>query len=128
MKAILILILGTSMLIAAEATREGGLSVHMLPDRVAEISGQHGDFTVTEPATKQPGATYAQPKELLAYFHQLPTSVQQNGIWIVTTHPSSYSETEQATLKTLVTLCAAEKIPLYTCRASELPKGWRRAE
>ena len=38
----------------------------------------------------------AHPEELLTYFRGLPASVRQNGIWIVTTHPSSYSESEQA--------------------------------
>ena len=115
------------MLMAAEPTREGGLSVHMLPDRVAKISGEHGGFTVTDPTTKQP-ATYAEPQELLAYFQHLPESVQQNGIWIVTTHPTSYSEAEQVKLTALGALCAEKKIPIYTCRGSELPKGWRRLE
>ena len=128
MKTILIFLLTASMLVAAEPTREGGLSVHMLPDRVAKISGEHGGFTVTDPATKHRGATYAEPKELLAYFLGLPASVQQNGIWIVTTHPSSYSENEEVTLKALAALCAEKKVPIYTCRASELPKGWKRLE
>jgi hypothetical protein len=127
-KAFLILLAAPSIAFAAEPAREAGLSVHMLPDRVAKISGAHGGFTVTDPATKQRGTTYAEPKELLAYFGGLPASVQQNGIWIVTTHPSSYSENEEATLKALATLCTEKKIPLYTCRASELPKGWRRLE
>ena len=61
-------------------------------------------------------------------FRGLPASVRQNGIWIVTTHPSSYSESEQATLKALSALCAERKIAIYTCRASELPEGWRRLE
>jgi len=128
MRTLLILFLTTSMLTAAEPTREGGLSVHMLPNRVAEIGGHHGGFAITDPSTRRPGATYAQPKDLLDYFLRLPGTIQQNGIWIVTTNPSSYSETEQAKVKTLATLCAEQNVPLYTCRASELPKGWKRAE
>lgn len=128
MRTLFILLLTASMLSAAEPTREGGLSVHMLPDRVAEIDGQHGGFTVTDPATRQPGTTYGQPRELLDYLSHLPASIQQNGIWVVTTNPSSYSEGEQAKLKALAKLCAEKKIPLYTCRASELPTGWKHAE
>lgn len=56
MKAILFLLLTTTLVITAEPTREGGLSVHMLPDSVAKFSGGHGGFTVTDPATKSPGA------------------------------------------------------------------------
>ena len=128
MKAFLILLLTATFLVAAEPTREGGLSVHMLPDRVAKISGEHGGFTVTDPATKERGTTYPQPKELLTYFQHLPAAVQQNGIWIVTTHPDSYSESEQAKLQALIALCTEKKIPIYTCRASELPKGWQHAK
>jgi len=123
MKAILIFLLSASLLLAAEPTREGGVSVHFLPDRVAKISGERGGFTV-----KDPPATYAEPKDLLAHFQRLPASVHENGIWIVTTHPSSYSETEQAKLKSLAALCAEKKIPVFTCRGSELPKGWKRLE
>ena len=116
------------MLLATELKREGGLSIHMLPDHVAEISGQHGGFTVRDPVTKEPGATFAQPKELLDYFFHLPPSIQENGIWIVTTNPSSYSKSEEARLKTLARLCNDKKIPVFTCRASELPKGWKPLE
>ena len=84
MKAVIILFFTASILIAAEATREGGLSAHMLPERIARISGEKGGFTVADPSTKDRGDTYAKPEELLAYFVGLPASVQQNGIWIVT--------------------------------------------
>jgi hypothetical protein len=128
MRTFLLLLLTASILVAAEPSREAGLSVHMLPDRVAKISREHGGFTVTEPATKAKGATYAEPKELFTYFQGLPAATQQNGIWIVTTHPTSYSEAEQAKLKALITLCGDKSIPIYTCRGSELPNGWKRAK
>jgi hypothetical protein len=128
MKTILFLLLTTTLAVGAEPTRDGGLSVHILPDRVAKFSGGHGGFTVTDPATGNPGSTYATPKELLAYFQQLPAAVRQNGIWVVTTHPDSYSDIEQAKLKELIALCAGNDIPIYTCRASELPNGWKRAK
>jgi len=126
MKIILFLLLTTTLVIAVEPARDGGLSVHMLPDRVAALSGGHGGFTVTNPVTKRMGKTYAEPGELLAYFQQLPTAVRENGIWVVTTHPDSYSDKEQAKLKTLIALCVSQNIPIFTCRASELPKGWKR--
>lgn len=110
----------------ADPKREAGLSVHMLPDSVAELTKGHGGFTVTDPATNRRGKTYAEPKELLAYFKDLPASVQQNGIWIVTTDPDSYSDGEKAKLKSLIKQCVEKKIPIFTCRGSELPEGWRR--
>ena len=128
MKSFLLLLLTASLLVAAEPSREAGLSVHMLPDRVAKISGEHGGFTVTDPATKAKGSTYAEPKELFAYFQHLPAATQENGIWVVTTHPTSYSEAEQAKLKALIALCTDKGIPIYTCRGSELPNGWKRAK
>lgn len=128
MKTLFFLLISASFLIAAEPTREAGLSVHMLPDRVAKISGERGGFTVTDPTTKAKGSTYGDPKELVAYVQGLPAAVQQNGIWVVTTHPTSYSEAEQAKLKELVTLSATKNIPVFTCRGSELPNGWKRAK
>ena len=125
---VLLLLFISSMRAAAEPKREAGLSVHMLPNRVAEISSQHGGFTVTDPATNQASVTYAQPKELVEYFIHLPASVQENGIWVVTTDPSSYSESEQTKLKTLAKFCAEKKIPIFICRASELPRGWKPLE
>lgn len=127
MKALFVFLLAVPLMIAAGPSREDGLSVHMLPDRVAAIDHSHGGFTVTDPAFHRPGDTFAEAKDLLAYFQHLPATVQQNGIWVVTTHPTSYSESEQAKLKTLITLCGEKKIPIYTCRASELPQGWKPA-
>ena len=67
-RAFLILFLTGSIGTAVAATRESGLSVHMLPDRVARSIGGHGGFTVTDPPTGQRGTTYAHPEELLTYF------------------------------------------------------------
>jgi hypothetical protein len=126
-KTFLLLLLTTTLLVAAEPSREGGLSVHMLPERVARLGNEHGGFTVTDPGSKNRGATYAEPGELLTYFRRLPADVQQNGIWIVTTDPSAYSKSEHSKLKALIALCAQQKIPLYLCRAIELPNGWKPA-
>lgn len=128
MKTLLFLFLIASVLVAAEPSREAGLSVHMLPDRIAKISGEHGGFTVTAPASKARSNTYADPKELFTYFQGLPATTQENGIWVVTTHPTSYSEAEQTKLKALITLCADKSVPIYTCRGSELPNGWKRGK
>ncbi|HEX7517387.1 MAG TPA: hypothetical protein VF345_08890 [Chthoniobacterales bacterium] len=128
MKTTLVLLLTASFLAAAEPKRDGGLSVHMLPDRVAKLDGKHGGFTVSDPSAKEGNITYPTPEELVAYFQRLSESVRANGIWIVTTHPDSYSEGEQTKLKALIALCAEKKIPVYTCRASELPNGWTRAK
>jgi hypothetical protein len=126
-KKIVALLLAVPLVTAAEPSCQGGLSVHMLPDRVAALDHTLGGFTVTDPVSSQPGETLAGLKELLDYFQHLPATVQENGIWVVTTHPSAYSESERTKLKTLVTLCGGRKIPVFTCRASELPGGWKRS-
>jgi hypothetical protein len=108
---------------AGEPDRAKGLSVHMLPDRVAQIDGHSGGFTVRDSQT-----TYAQPAELVAYFHTLPATTQENGLWVVTTHPSAYSTAEREKLGALIALCQKQKIPISTCRGAELPGGWKRGE
>ena len=53
MKILLFFLISASSVLAAEPARESGLSVHMLPERVARIGGQHGGFSVTDPITKE---------------------------------------------------------------------------
>jgi hypothetical protein len=106
---------------ASEPDRAKGLSVHMLPDRVAQIDGHSGGFTVGS-------HTYPDAARLVAYFRTLPAATQENGIWVVTTHPSAYSAAEHEKLRALVTLCQQHKIPVFTCRGSELPGGWKRSQ
>jgi hypothetical protein len=105
----------------AEPDRAKGLSVHMLPERVAQISGKSGGFTVES-------QTYSDATKLVDYFHSLPATTQENGIWVVTTHPSAYSALEREKLRALVALCQQQKIPIFTCHGSELPAGWKRSE
>jgi hypothetical protein len=51
-----------------------------------------------------------------------------NGIWIVTTHPDAYSEEEKGLLEEVKAICRKENIPLFLCRASQLPNGWIRSD
>ena len=128
MKILLFLLLTATLVVAAEPTRESGLSVHMLPERVAAIGGGHGGFSVTDPVTRERGTTFAEPQQLIAYFDHLAPTIQQNGIWIVTTHPTAYSEAENQNLQALIAMCAKKAIPVFTCRGSALPNGWLRAK
>ena len=107
--------------LAAEPDRAQGLSVHMLPDRVAQIDGRSGGFTVDS-------KTYSDATQLLDYFHSLPAAKHENGIWVVTTSPSAYSSAEREKLRALITSCQQQKIPVFTCRGSELPDGWKRSD
>jgi hypothetical protein len=111
---------------AGEPERAKGLSVHMLPDRVAQIDGGRGGFSAR--AADGTESICADAKQLVTFFQTLSTPTQENGIWVVTTHPSSYFKSERTKLKALITLCDEKKIPVFTCRGSELPGGWMRSE
>jgi hypothetical protein len=114
---------------ADEPSRSNGVSVHMLPKRVADLSGRKWGFAVDfsknlKPENDQPVLQTAE--QLLAYVSKQDLSVQRNGVWIVTSHPDSYSEEEKAMLEDVKALCRKQHIPLFVARAAELPDGWRR--
>jgi len=99
----------------------------MLPKRVAVLSGQEWGFTVSyakylKPEQKEP--ILQTTKEFHAYVRKQDKEVQENGVWIVITHPSSYSKEELTLLDDVKALCIQEKIPLFVARGSELPNGW----
>ena len=121
--AVFILLLTFAVAKAGAPKRESGLSVHMLPDRVAKLDGRHGGFSV-----RRGEAVYANPDQLLVYFESLPIAVCQNGIWVVTTNPTAYSKSERDKLRLLIDLCSKRGIAIFTCRGAELPNGWKRSE
>jgi hypothetical protein len=57
----------------------------------------------------------------------LPASAQERSRG-VSVHMNAYSEDEKALLGRVTSMCRREKIPLFICRASQLPNGWTRAE
>lgn len=97
----------------------------MLPDRAAQIDGRSRGFIVRDSGGE---SSYPDGRALIVFFQTLSGSTRENGIWVVTTNPSACSETERAKLKTLVALCDEKRIPVFTCRGSELPNGWKRSE
>jgi hypothetical protein len=113
----------------AAPERARGISLHMLPKRVADIGGQRWGFSVDYAdylKLESQQAVLQTPKEFLAFVRKQDIHVQQNGVWIVTSHPDAYSDSEKALLEDIKSLCQREKIPLFVCRASELPNGWKR--
>jgi hypothetical protein len=101
----------------------------MLPKRVAEIGGMRWGFSVDpSPRLKaEPSPVVLQSAaDLIAYFRKQDAGVQQNGVWIVITNPAAYSEQELALLEGVKSACRRERIPLFICRAAELPNGWTR--
>jgi hypothetical protein len=109
--------------------RSQGISVHMLPKRVADIGGMAWGFTVDpSPRLKaaSPRPALQTIEDILSFIRKQDTAVQENGLWIVTTNPDAYSEAEKTLLENVKSMCRQEKIPLFICRASELPNGWAR--
>ncbi|MEW8291520.1 MAG: hypothetical protein AB2672_13410 [Candidatus Thiodiazotropha endolucinida] len=114
--------------IAGEPQREKGISAHALPKRVADISGQPWGLQVSyAPYLKsEPGQPYLQSvKDVLAYVEKQEKSVVENGLWVVTTHPSAYSEQETKFFEKLKMELPKHNIPLFRARGSELKNGFK---
>lgn len=114
---------------ATTPERGHGISMHMIPKRVADLMGDKWGFVVSyapylKPETAEPVIQSA--PEFIAFVRRQDTKVQANGVWIVTTHPTSYSPAETTLLEDLKALCRKQKIPLFIARGSELPDGWKR--
>jgi hypothetical protein len=115
--------------LAATPERAKGISLHMLPKRVADISGSKWGFTVDyakhlKPEPVEP--VLQTTDELVAFVRKQDKAVQDNGVWIVTTHPDAYSDVEKTLLEDIKTVSRQQHIPLFICRAAELPNGWKR--
>jgi hypothetical protein len=123
---ILVIILTSIPLLSDEPTRKGGLSAHLQPDRIGRMMGETGGFDVRPHHDIEERRLFPTAKELFIFFKKRPSQVQANGIWVVMTHPSAYSEDELKQLDILADLCKAEDVPLFVARASELPDGWKR--
>jgi hypothetical protein len=124
MKMAIVFVLASLVLLGGEPIRKNGLSLHLFPERVAQLSGAHGGLRGIDPITKALGQTFRSSEELLSYFMGLPETVRQNGIWIVTSNPDAYSEYELSMLSVLAKDCRERGIPCFICRAAELPNGW----
>ena len=126
--AIFVLLLAT-LVGAVTPERSKGISTHMLPKRVADLSGSKWGLTVSASAYLTPDAgttTLQTSREFLDFVQKQNDSVKENGVWIVTTNPDAYSEPEKAFLNDVIALCKREKIPLFIVRGSQLPDGWKR--
>ena len=127
---VLLLFVVSAVCFAADnPQRNTGISMHFLPKRVADISGQRWGLTVDyKPYLKTESAppVLQSAKEVIAFADKQEATVRQNGVWIVTTNPDAYSEDEQKFLEEVKTECKKRKLPLFISRASELPNGWHR--
>lgn len=114
--------------------RELGLSAHLLPKRVADLDEtgevKWGYIVSQTENLKTPleRPVFQEPNNLIAYFLKQSSGIQQNGIWVVTTNPTAYSNSEKESVETLKKLCKNKKISLFFCRGSKLPNGWLKAD
>jgi hypothetical protein len=103
----------------------------MLPKRVADMGGRNWGFTVDYSSRLKPESqnlTIQTVAGVLAYIRKQDAGVRKNGLWIVTTDPDAYSEAEKALLEDVKSACRRARIPLFICRASQLPNGWLRTD
>jgi len=126
---LIILFAVVSGVAAVTPERSKGISVHLLPKRVADLSDQKWGLVVSYADYLKPEKT--QPllqstAELLTFVRKQDKDVQGNGVWIVTTHAGAYSEPEKKLLEDLKPLCRKEHIPLFLVRGSQLPNRWQR--
>src|SRR4051794_10662458 len=100
-----------SFAFAAAPERSKGISVHMLPKRVADLGAKKWGFVISyaeylKPEREQP--VLQSPSEFLTFVRKQDKSVQENGAWIVTTHPDAYSGSEKELLEDVKVLCRRE--------------------
>jgi len=118
-----------SSVYADSPDRSKGISVYALPKRVAKISGKPWGLEVAyAPYLKpEPGQPFLQSiSDVLNYIKKQDPEVIKNGLWVVTTHPSAYSEQELEFQKQIKETLPKENIPLFWARGSELDKGFTR--
>jgi len=114
---------------AISPERAKGISMHMLPKQVADLAGKKWGLVVSYAEYLKP--EQAQPvlqsgAEFLTFVRKQDKGVQENGVWIVTTHPDAYSEAEKQLLEDIKLTCRKQSIPLFIVRGSELSDGWQR--
>ncbi|MES9925251.1 MAG: hypothetical protein ABW152_14250 [Candidatus Thiodiazotropha endolucinida] len=127
--ALIFIALIISVAHAAEPDRNKGISVHALPKRVAKLSGAPWGFQVSyAPYLKpEPGQPFLQSlDDVLAYVKKQDESVIENGLWVITTHPASYSKEEIELQNKVKQTLPEHKIPLFWARGSELENGFKR--
>jgi hypothetical protein len=102
--------------LAGGPTLDGGLSIHIIPDRFPESGATRG-FVVTTPIPKQPSKVFLTAKELVDYIVSLPKSDQlnipRNGIWIYSDGADFYSPATIKEYDKLLSLCSDHHIGVW---------------
>ena len=109
--------------------RTKGISLHMLPKRVADLSTDQWGLVVSHAGDWNPPQqppVFQNTHDFLLFVRAQNQQVQDNGVWIVVTDPDAYSDAEKTLLEDIKALCRKEQIPLFISRAIDLPNGWKR--
>jgi hypothetical protein len=112
-----------------DPVREKGISMQMLPERVAKIEGLPWGFWVDyaeylEPEIRQP--VLQTPVEFISYVMKQKPEVRSNGVWVVLFNPAAYTEEENALLEKIKSACRKSDITLFVCLATEMPASCQR--
>ena len=109
--------------------RSKGISLQMLPKRVADLGPMQWGFVVSHSGAWRPTSqppTFQTTQQFLDFVRSQNPTVQANGVWIVVTDPDAYSDSEKALLEDVRALCRKQKVILFVARAKDLPNGWQR--
>jgi hypothetical protein len=114
---VLLSLLAPAVSIAGGPTLDGGLSVHMIPDRFSNVDGRTGGFVITAPIGQQPAKAFQTAKELFDYVRSQPKSdlldIRRNGVWIYSDGRDDYSPATVKEYNKLLSLCADAKITIW---------------
>jgi hypothetical protein len=109
--------------------RAKGISMHMLPKRVADVGSMQWGLVVSHSGDWRPQQkqiVFQTTQEFMDFVRAQTSEVQANGAWIVVTDPDAYSDAEKQFLEDIKSVCRKEKLPLFICRGKDLPNGWTR--
>jgi len=108
--------------------RAKGISVYFSPESVvSEVNRPYIQRFLVVNFQKGIVEEVAQTaRELLGKIQRYPPAVQENGVWLLLIYPDSYSPEDEKQLAELGRLLKENGFAYYKCRASDLPKGWKR--
>lgn len=107
--------------------RERGVSVYLVPENVTEkANAEHVQRFVIAGNERMIDAYAQTAEDLIAGLLKTQPSELKYGIWLVLTHPASYSQDDNQEKAALEELARKHGITLYACRGSELPEGWQQ--
>ena len=115
---LIIVMLALPAVSAAEPVRAKGISMQMLPARVAKIDELPWGFWVDyadylEPEAKQP--VLQTPIEFTSYVSKQKPEVKANGVWITLFNPGAYKVEEEDLLEKIKSASNKIGVELFFC-------------